>query len=312
VEWEPRENGKKKHTGKTGSVRTIAYTIAYEGAVTRKKLKEKFESSSLRTTIYYLKRLNLVYSKSGRIRGFVVSIPYFLFLMKMGVDWKYELEAKIGYLDETDLASIENTLKIAENGALGDFVKELIRDFNFTTSLMNEINESSFAKLINKIRDKCSHVGVGSQDTGYYYEECLRPMLQYVLWLPSFISSIIWYLRTQPSSNWGDLQKALIEQSNILSQDTSGSSVMEIYELYPATMYITARILRKAIIAGHKNIIAESRKKLLKHYEEEIKKLNYYERYNMKTVLVSFIDGTIRKIIVLNTNLVLNSWPGLM
>jgi len=304
----------KKYTGKrkTGSAHVIAYTIAYEGAVTREKLRKKFKSSSLRTTLYYLKRLDLIYSRPGRIRGFVISIPYFLFLMKMSADWKYELEAKIGNLDETDLASIENTLKIAENGVLGDFVKELIRDFNFTTSLMNEINESSFAKLINKIHDKCSHVEAGPQDTGYYYEECLRPMLQYVLWLPLFISSIIWYLRTQPSSDWGDLQEALIEQSNILSQNTSRSSMMKIYELYPATMYITARILRKATIAGRKNIIAESRKKLLKHYEEKMKDLNYYERYNMKTVLIPFIDATIRKISVLNANLILNSWLGLM
>jgi len=36
-----------------------------------------------------------------------------------------------------------------------------------------------------------------------------------------------------------------------------------------------------------------------------MKDLNYYERYNMETVLIPFINATIRKINVLSTNLVL-------
>ena len=67
---------------KTGSTIAITRYIASRGVVSRAELRRRFKGGSLRTTVYYLKRLGLVYSREG-MDGFVISIPWLLYVKKI-------------------------------------------------------------------------------------------------------------------------------------------------------------------------------------------------------------------------------------
>jgi len=276
---------------KRGSPRAISSFIAIEGAVTRENLREKFKSGSLRTTIHYLKDLGLIYSHPGR-NGFVVSIPWLLFLVETKADWKSALKAKIPSVDEEDLRKIEEMLQEARRGVLGDFVRKLVeisRYDNLYTELVSKTG------LINAIPEKCLHPETGQWiDAEVYYEECLRPLLQYVSWLLAFASSIILSLYLQSGGpRKEDLINMLKKQSQDLEKDGSNIWVLK---LYSKTMNFMARLLSEADKIKGSGIVKNS-ESLLEYYGKKLEEIKDHERFNMSAVLRSFIEATIAKIL---------------
>jgi len=276
---------------KTGSSHDISRFIAIKGAVTREKLREKFKSGSLRTTIHYLKDLGLIYSHPGR-NGFVVSIPWLLFLVETKANWKSALKAKIPNVDEEDLRKIEEVLQEARRGVLGDFVRKLVETSRYDNLYTELINKT---RLIDAIPKKCLQPETSQGiDAEAYYEECLRPLLQYVSWLLAFASSIILSLYLQPGeSRKEDLINMLKKQSKDLKKYYSNVWVLK---LYSKTMNFMARLLSEADKIKRDGIIKNS-ENLLEYYEKELKEIEGHERFNMSTVLRPFIEATIVKIL---------------
>jgi len=112
---------------KTGSVKAISRFIAVRGIVTRRELRERFTSGSTRTTITHLKQLGLVYSSPGR-NGFVVSIPWLLYLNDIGADWKGAVKARVPDVGKKELRELEEVLRKAKRGPLDAFVRKLVRE----------------------------------------------------------------------------------------------------------------------------------------------------------------------------------------
>jgi len=56
----------------------------------------------------------------------VVSIPWLLYLNRIGADWRSMVKAEAPNASEKELSELERVLQEAKKGSLGDFVKELV------------------------------------------------------------------------------------------------------------------------------------------------------------------------------------------
>jgi len=296
---------------KTGSVRVISYFIAFEGAVDRRRLRKRFENNSLRITLYYLRKLGLIYSQQ-RKNGFIASIPWLLFLMENGVDWKDRLREKIPDISEEDLRDIERKLEEARKGVLGEFVRRLVKEVQHESIYMRLLSET---RVIDAIPEVCRQGAEKYKD----YEECVHYLLQYIHWLlvyTSYIISLIILHREKTGEELIDMliiQRLTIQRKNIESLEKKLLKIMQEdasrneneedsylgsqtdIRLYRRTMYYMERLLSKLFKEAEETKRSGELdiEELMKQYEEELKEHEYYERYNMATVLRSFIQATI-------------------
>lgn len=274
---------------KAGSVIAISRFIALRGIVTRRELRERFQSGSTRTTITHLKKLGLVYSRQGR-NGFVVSIPWLLYLNEIGADWKNVVKAKVPDVNEKELNELEEALREAKRGPLGAFVKQLVKESRYESFYKEQIDN-----VISVIPEKCMHPKPSQWDSiERYYEECVRPLLQYVWWLLTLIPAIAGYLYKQPPREGiRELAEELTEQAKDLARDAP-SLAWEV-RLYSKTMYVVAKLLREL---ERQDIVHPSGvKTLFEHYKRMMKNLRDDDRYNKNTVLRPFIKATIAKLL---------------
>ncbi len=273
---------------KTGSVKAISRFIAMRGIVTRRELRERFQSGSTRTTITHLKKLGLVYSRQGR-NGFVVSIPWLLYLNEIGADWKSIVKAKVPDVNEKELSELEKALREAKRGPLGAFVRQLVRE-----RPLIELQEEQIERIIGTIPRECSYPSPGQwRSVEEYYVECVRPLLGYIQWLLSLVPLVASYLRLHPSERLKELVENLAEQARELAKGTT-SADWEI-RLYARTLYVIAKLLSRLDKLDTKELNAG--KALQEHFEKVLAGLRDDERYNKNTVLKPFIGATVAKIL---------------
>jgi len=312
---------------KTGSVKAISRFIALRGIVTRRQLREMFRSGSTRTTITHLKKLGLIYSRPGK-NGFVVSLPWLLYLSEIRADWKSIVKAEVPDVSEKELSELEEALREAKRGPLGILIKHLIKISRYENfyeeqlgNVMNVLSENCMRPafkqqdILNRVIKYCCHNNHRDSYAGYqnssrrceecvhsllehvsemYYQECLRPLLQYAWWLLTLIPAIAGYLYRQPSKERiRELAEELTEQAKDLARDIP--SVAWEARLYSKTMYTIAKLLRE--LEKQDITYPSGAETLFEYYKRIMKNIRDTDRYNKNTVLRPFIKATIAKLL---------------
>lgn len=127
--------------------------------VTRRDLRERFQSGPVRTTITHLKQLGLVYSSPGR-DGFVVSIPWLLYLGEVRADWRSLVKTRVPNVGERELKELEKVLREARRGPLRALVKQLVM-----TSRYESLCEEQVSKVMEAIPEDCMRPMLGQKDS---------------------------------------------------------------------------------------------------------------------------------------------------
>jgi len=305
---------------KTGSTTAIVGYIASRGIVSRAELRRRFKGGSVRTTIYYLKRLGLVYSREG-MDGFVISIPWLLYVKKILRErWRDAVRSRVPGISEEELTELEKKLREAEKGPWGEFVKGLVR-----ASKLETIVEESLEDLLAVIPDKCSYprpsdwriVGesisedsagelvnrdeclkalefLGFEAVDSYYVECMRPLLGYIEWLLTLVVVVAEHLSVRGQDGLEELAAILVEQADTLKEE-SGTLLWEV-KLHIRTMYKLARMLRE--INKNSTVFSEIIKKIVNNYDKEFRHLRDQEKYNMRSIFRAFQRMTLTTLLL--------------
>jgi len=284
-----------KGSQKSGSSKAIARFIARKGIVTRRELLMWFKSNPISVTITRLKKLGLVYScrpRKGR-DGFVVSIPWLLYLDEIGVDWKSMVMDKVPRVSTGELSELEGVLQKAKVGPLGDYVRMLVGLRRF-----KDFQEEQSERVIDVIPRECSYPSSGQwRSVDEYYTECVSWLLGFIQWVLSLLPFIVSYPCSTTSKCLEEIAKDLREQAKELDKGTT--SAEWVIRLHARTLLVLARLLSRAAMLNKER--PNAGRALREHFDkilDELKKKGKkYERDNMRTVLNPFIAATVGKIL---------------
>ena len=181
LEEEARKDGEggeeeRKRVDK-GVMHGIARMLAYNGVITRGKLEELSKGSSAgRQMIAFLKKCGLLYETRS---GYILSVPWLVYFYKsLGEEWIERVRRLAPYIRDNELRELEELVREASQGPLGEFVDIYISSFAASASRLEELLTTSHDV---EVPEYCR------RDPWW----CFRELLHYSRWLLTVLAGLL-------------------------------------------------------------------------------------------------------------------------